>query len=223
MSTGIKHLSPLRRRDGVTHDQLVAHWRDPHAVGVKAFMRPDRYAITFFDQREGRAQYDGMASVAFDDLDDALTRTGRNMAPEVANDGFVDLVQTPMTRLQVIEHVIVPGPAGGPATAEEREAAYKMTFLVSANEGEDLADLHRHWLEIHAPNVASSFVAAGGVRYVVNLVDRAAKDQPFAGVAELSYRDRDAFKGHKIADDGFNARTTGIALSGREYIVTPRG
>ena len=38
-------------------------------------------------------------------------------------------------------------------------------------------------------------------------------------IAELWYRDRDAFKAHQIADDGFNARTTGIALSGKEFVV----
>lgn len=75
----------------------------------------------------------------------------------------------------VIEHVIVPGPGASPATVAEREGAFKMTFLVSVGPGNDLGDVQRHWLELHAPNVASNFQASGGVRYVVNL---AASDKP---------------------------------------------
>jgi hypothetical protein len=189
---------------------------------MKAHMRPDRYAITFFDPRDGKATYDGMAALAFDDVEKARTVTGRNVPAEVATDGFVDLVEQPMTALRVVEHVIVPGPTGGPATPDERAAAYKMTFLVRPKPGQDLAHIQRHWIEIHAPNVASSFVASGGVRYVVNLVDLSAGPQEFVGVAELSYRDRDAFKGHSIADDGFNALTSpSVALRGQEWVVAP--
>ena len=31
MSVGTKTLTPVRRRKGVSHDELVAHWRNPHA------------------------------------------------------------------------------------------------------------------------------------------------------------------------------------------------
>src|SRR4051794_31607184 len=211
MTTGIKTISPLHRKEGIGHDELVAYWQDRHAPGVKAHMRPDRYSITFFDPRDGRAAYDGMAALAFDDAERAKATTGRNMPAEVANDGFGDRIEMPMTRLSVAENVIVAGPGadGGPASAEERGSAYKMTFFVRPAEGQDLEQMHRHWIEVHAPNVASSFVAAGGVRYVVNLAPAGTGGaQPFAGVAELWYRSRDAFKGHAIADDGFNAMTT---------------
>jgi hypothetical protein len=223
MTTGIKHLSPLRRRPDLGHDELVAYWREHHAPGVKAHMRPDRYSITFFDPRGGKAAYDGMAALAYDDIERANALSGRNAPPAVVNDGFVERVEPPITRFRVVEHVIVPGPGNGPASREERESAYKMTFFVAPADGEDLEHLHRHWLDVHAPNVASGFAAAGGVRYVVNLADRSGGEPPFAGVAELWYRDRDAFKGHAIADDGFNALTSKatIALSGREVVIAP--
>lgn len=216
MTAGIKFMSPLRRRDGVDHDRLIAHWRDPHAPGVREHMRPDRYAVTFFDPRDGKAPYDGMAALAYDD---AAVAQANSQSPAVAADGFVDLVQMPIDRVRVLENVLVAGPTGGPATAPEREAAYKMTFLVSARDGEDPAAVQRHWIDLHAPNVVSNFVASGGVRYVVNLADLSAGPQAFLGIAELWYRDRGAFKGHHIADDGFNGRTTGIALSGHEMVV----
>lgn len=225
MTTGIKTLTPLRRAPGVSHDQLVEHWRRRHSPGVKAHMAPDRYAVTFFDPDGGprgtEAAYDGMAALAYDDRDRARTVTGRNVPREVATDGFVDLVEQPMTALRVVEHVIVPGPSGGTATPEERDGAYKMTFLVRPRADLDPAGIQRHWLEAHAPNVASNFVASGGIRYVVNLLDLSAGPLgEFVGVAELSYRDRDAFKGHAIADDGFNAMTIpSVVLRGREWVV----
>lgn len=226
MSTGttIKTLTLARRRTEVSHEQLEAHWRDPHAPGVAAHMKPDRYAITFFAQRNDRVPFDGMAALFYADADRAASLTGRNTPPAVANDGWVDRVEQPMIRLQVDEHVIVPGPGGldgTPATSAQREAAFKMTFLVKANEGEDIDAIHRHWLELHAPNVASNFAASGGVRYVINLAPRlgGGRAQPYVGIAELSYRDRDAFKSHLIDDDGFNARTNGLGLQGRELVV----
>ena len=218
MTAAVKTLTVIRRRSGVTHEQLEAVWRSPHAPGVAQHMEPDRYAVTFFDQREGRAHYDGMAALAFDDADRAASVTGRNTPDAVAKDGFVDLVELPMLRLTVDEHVIVAGPAG-PATAAERDQAYKLTFLVSGREGIERDRIQRHWLELHAPNVRSGFVAAGGVRYVVNLVEGNGGADGIVGVAELSYRDVAAARAHVIADDGFNALTTGIALPGRELVV----
>jgi len=221
---GMKEQTPLRRASGVSHDQLVAHWRDVHAPGVRAHMRPDRYAITFFDPRGGRAPFDGMASLAYDDAAFGVAHTGRHTPAAVVADGFGERVEVPLARTRVVEHVIVAGPAGpgGPAaTVEEREAAFKMTFLVSANPGEDLASLHRHWLEVHAPNVASAFIPAGGVRYVVNLADPSVPRRAFAGIAEIWYRDQATAKAHRVDEDGFNDRSTRIALPGREWVVEP--
>ncbi len=218
MTSPVKTMTVIRRREGVTHEQLEAVWRAPHAPGVAQHMRPDRYAVTIFDPRDGRAPYDGMAALSFDDADRAASVTGRRTPEAVAKDGFVDLVELPMLRLTVDEHVIVAGPAA-PATAAEREQAHKLTFLVRGREGIDLDRIRRHWLELHAPNVRSGFVAAGGVRYVVNLVEGDGGADGIVGVAELSYRDAAAARAHVIDDDGFSALTTGVALPGRELVV----
>jgi hypothetical protein len=222
MTAPLKSMTVARRRPEVSHDQLVAAWRSPHAPGVVEHMKPDHYAITFFDPRDGRAPFDGMAALTYHDPGRAGTVTGRNTPEVVANDGWVDLVQLPMERLTVTENVIVAGPGSDPsipARADERNEAFKMTFLVSARPGVDPEAIQRHWLERHAPNVASAFVAAGGLRYVVNLVDLSRGNQAYVGVAELSYQDLAAAKAHHIADDGFNALTTGIALPGRELVM----
>lgn len=218
MTGPVKTMTVATRREGVGHDQLVATWRSPHAPGVVQHMRPDRYAITFFDPRDGRAPFDGMAALTYDDAARAEANTGRNTPTVVADDGWVDLVQLPMVRLTVTEHIIVAGPSA-PATAAERQSAHKLTFLVSAREGVEPARVQQHWLDTHAPNVSSGFGAAGGVRYVVNLVDLSVGNPRFVGVAELSYRDVAAARAHRIADDGFNELTTGIALPGHEFVV----
>jgi hypothetical protein len=222
MTAGLKQLTPIRRKDGVSHEEFLQHYEDVHIPNVLQHMRPDRYAVSIFDPRDGRAPYAGMASLFWEDAEAAAAVTGRNTSPVVANDSFLERIELPLGQLRVTEHVIVAGPAGQPATRAEREGAFKMTFLVSPRPGGSFEDIQRHWLELHAPNVASAFVANGGVRYVVNLVQPGRGEPALVGVAELSYRDRDAAKGHHIADDGFNAKTTGIALPGRELIQAPR-
>lgn len=218
MTNAVKTMSVIRRREGVSHEQLVAHWMDPHAPGVRTHLQPDRYAVTVFDPRDGRAKYDGMAVLGYDDAERAEARAASDGAAEVARDGFLQLIERP-TRLTVQEHVIVPGPTDArPASAEERNSAFKMTFLVSAREGVDAERIRTHWLELHAPNVKSNFVASGGVRYVVNLVVNL-PEGGIIGVPELWYRDREAALAHHIADDGFNALTTGISLPGREHVM----
>ena len=219
MTNAVKTMSVIRRREGVSHEELVAHWIDPHAPGVRHHLQPDRYAVTFFDPRDGRAQYDGMAVLGYDDAEVAKTRASSDGAAEVARDGFLELVEHPITRLTVQENVIVAGPDGDKeASIEQRNGAFKMTFLVSARDGIDPERIRTQWLDHHAPNVASNFVASGGLRYVVNLVVNPTEGG-IVGVPELWYRDREAALAHHIADDGFNALTTGISLPGREHVV----
>jgi hypothetical protein len=182
-------------------------------------MRPDGYTLTFFEPGDGQRAFDGMATLVYHDAERAAAHTGRNIPAVVAEDGWADLVDLPNVWLQVSEHVMVPGPHGE-ATPEEREGAYKLTFLVRGREGVDPAQVRGHWLDLHAPNVASGFVAAGGVRYVVNLVERAAGSDVL-GVAELLYRDRASARAHRIAEDGFDDLTTGVALPGHEVVIVP--
>ncbi len=222
MTNAVKSISVIRRGDGVTHEQLVAHWTDPHAPGVRAHLLPDRYAVTFFDPRDGRAPFDGMAILGYDDVERAKERATSDGAAEVGRDGFLELIERPLTRLTVQEHVIVAGPDAANTTAaasvEQRNSSFKMTFLVSARDGIAAKRIRSHWLDLHAPNVRSNFVDSGGLRYVVNLVIDPT-DGGIVGVPELWYRDRDAALAHHIADDGFNALTTGISLPGRELVM----
>ena len=182
-------------------------------------LRPDGYTLTFFDPRGGRSLYDGMAELRFTDPARGRSLTGVNTPAAVAGDGWRALVADPLPMVEVTEHVVVAGPAGGPATAEERAAAFKLTFLLRANDGVDLDDLRRHWLDVHVPNYASNFVASGGVRYVVNVAEeRYGTD--LVGLAEISYRSREAAERHEVADDGFRAMIDLRALPGHEQVIT---
>ena len=51
--TALKTYTIARRRDAVSHDELVQCWRGTHADGVVAHMAPDGYTLTFFDPRGG--------------------------------------------------------------------------------------------------------------------------------------------------------------------------
>ncbi len=207
-----------RRGEGVDHDQLVAHWRGVRAPTALEHIRPDGYTLTVFDPRGGRSPYDGMAELRFDDPARGWSVTGPNTPAAVTGDGWLDLVAAPLPSLQVTEHVVVAGPAGAPATAEERAAAFKLTFLLSPVEGVSLDDLERHWLDIHVPNYATNFVASGGVRYVVNIAEQT-HNTDLVGLAEISYRSREAAESHEVPDDGFRSMIVLRALPGREEVI----
>jgi hypothetical protein len=144
--------------------------------------------------------------------------TGGNFPAVVVQDGWADLVQLPNTWLRVTERVIVAGPHGTAATKAERDAAFKLTFLISARDGADPDAIRRHWLQVHVPNFKERFVACGGGRYVVNIADRTAGEE-LIGLAELSYRDRPSAEAHQPPDDGFKAMIQLRAFPGHEIVV----
>ena len=160
-----------------------------------------------------------MAELRYTDGDRATAITGGNIPAVVARDGWADLVELPNTWLRVTEHAIVAGPDGAAASKADREAAFKLTFLISACDGVDAAAVRRHWLEVHVPNFRQDFVACGGLRYVVNIADRVT-GADLLGLAELSYRDRACAEAHQPPDDGFTAMINLRALPGREILVT---
>ena len=220
MTEAVKTFTIARRRDGVAHDELIERWRSTHATNVVQHMAPDGYTLTFFDPRDGRSPYDGMAELRYLNAERARSVTGANIPAVVAGDGWSDLVQLPTTWMRATEHVIVAGPSAE-ATKTEREAAFKLTFLIRARAGVDTETVKRHWLDVHMPNFRQDFVASGGVRYVVNIADRVAGED-LIGLGELSYRDRASAESHRPPDDGFKELIDLRALPGRELLVRER-
>ena len=43
----VKVVFLVKRREGVTHEQLIAHWQDPHIPAVRESVKPDHYRVTF--------------------------------------------------------------------------------------------------------------------------------------------------------------------------------
>ena len=85
-----------------------------------------------------------------------------------------------------------------------RSNLYKVTFLVKANDGVDWGEFYRTWLEDHAPNVSETMHKIGGLRYVVShSIDP--DDEPYAGMAELYFRDPSGWTryGESITPDAF--------------------
>ena len=202
---------PIRRRDGVTHEALVRHWRGVHMPAVVAHMTPRSYYVTIFDQRGGARPYDGMASISYDDLAVARREQITDMPAGVAGDGFGQLIRR-SARLECTSHVIVDGPR--PA------GCHKVVGLVGLGHGHTRAEGWHCWLDEHAPIVAQGFEANGGLRYVVSLADRNEDEAAFLGVAELWFRDRAAAGAHLagVPHDRFLDITVPTILHGPEVI-----
>ena len=49
MTTMLKLVVLVRRREDVSHDELVARWQDAHMPAVIKNVQPDQYRVTFFD------------------------------------------------------------------------------------------------------------------------------------------------------------------------------
>lgn len=212
----IKLVFLVKRADHVTHEELVAHWRDIHLPGVAKHMNPDHYRVTFFEQRDDAA-FDGMAVLCFDDAERGRYLTGEGTPAAVRGDGFSELVQQPFALLECEEHVIVDGP--------RPEEALKLTALVKRKEGVSSDTLYRQWLEVHAPNVARALDSTeGALRYQISFATQGKSDPRFAGLAELWYASGAASRAHaeKISDDGFGryAENAGM-LIGREVVGIP--
>ncbi len=212
----LKFAVPVRRRAGVTHEELAEHWLGPHRRGVAEYMRPDHYRVTIFDQREG-TPYDGMATLWFEDAERGRHVLGRGAPEPVRRDGFVELVETPFEQLECVEHVVVEGP--------RPEGALKLVGLVRRRPEVAPDTLYREWLEVHAPNVAGALEAtAGAHRYAISFATEGRREPAYAGLAELWYDDAAASRAHaeKLAEDGFERFADTVAmLVGREYVGVP--
>lgn len=213
----VKVVFLVKRREGVTHEQLIAHWEHPHIPAVVESVKPDHYRVAFFEQRDDVA-YDGMAIFWFEDAERARdVRAGVEAGAVTGGDGFVELTQPPYAILECEEHVIVDGP--------RPEGALKLTWIGHTKDGVDPEALYKNWLDEHAPNVAQSLRATdGGLRYVISFANQGEKDPAFAGMAELYYTDAAAARAHAeaIGPDRFleYATAAGI-LVGREVVGVP--
>ena len=217
---GAKMMFMIRRREDASRDEMIAHWYKNHMPGVlqaqkeaeAAGRRPARkYLVTLFNGERGehtaRPTYDGMAQLWFDK---PLRKPDGPMFTE-PRDTFDQKVE-PFVPWATTEHVVIDGAdvlPVEPLTLNEpfpttRSGFYKVTFLVRARSGVDWAEFFGVWLEDHAPNVEQTMHQIGGLRYVIShSIDP--DDEPYAGMAELYFRDPSGWARYfeTIAPDAF--------------------
>ncbi len=199
---GAKMMFLIRRRPGVSREELLMHWFANHMPGVIAAQtqaaaagRPGawRYIATAFDGAAGAPAADDWDGVAQLWWDRPLPRP-REPFGRTPRDSFQERAE-PYVPWATVEYVIVDGSEHlpvHPLTLNEpfpttRSGFVKATFLVAAQPGCDYQAFYRHWLTVHVPNVASALDAVGGLRYVVSL-SLDPKEEPYAGMAELYFR-----------------------------------
>ena len=107
-----------------------------------------------------------------------------------------------------------------------RSGFHKVTFLVGARDGVDHDELCATWLDAHVPNVEGAMRETGGLGYMVSqTIDP--DTAPYAGMAELVFRDLDGWKSFvaTVGPDAFSdytdAARTVVLTSHVEMIGIP--
>jgi hypothetical protein len=227
----------IRRRRGVSREELIAHWFANHMPGVVKAManaalagKPHarRYVATLFDAPGPSAPvWDGIAQLWWQQ------NLGKPAQPHGTTpvDTFQQKAE-PYLPWWVREFVVMDGPLPlAPNTLNEpfpctRSGFFKATVLLKTQPGADLAAFFDHWLNVHAPNVQAALKDVGGFRYVIaQTVDPASEE--FAGHAELYLPDAEAWArlGASLKPDGMerwvDAAGTLVFTSGTELVGIP--
>ncbi len=213
---GAKMLYLIRRRPGVSREELIVHWFARHMPLVIESQRKAsaagkfhawRYIATLYDANaEGQHVWDGVAALSFDS---ALSTAGVAHG-EPPMDSFQERAFS-YSPWATREYVVIDGSGHLPITPSTLGVPYpctrsgflKISFLVKAKAGVDLVAFHEHWQYVHAPNVAAVMQKVGGMRYVLNLSVEP-DVAPFAGMAELWFHSVEDWRRYRatIQPDG---------------------
>lgn len=194
---GAKMLYLIRRRPGVTREELVVHWFARHMPPVIESQQRAaaagkfhawRYIATLFDANsDGQFPWDGIAALSFD----AALPTAGVSHGEPPMDSFQERAM-PYHPWATREYLMMdagdslvarPSTLGTPFPCT-RTGFHKLTFLVTAKPGVDFKAMHAVWLDVHAPRITAQMQRFDGLRYVLNLSIEP-EVAPFAGMAEL--------------------------------------
>jgi hypothetical protein len=201
---GVRMMFLIRRREGSSREELVAHWFANHMPAVIAAMQGTaRYymAVLYDADASGAYPWDGVAQIL---LDDAMPMPAEPFGT-VPTDSFQEHAE-PYLPWATREYVVIDGSEHlpvRPLTLNDpfpttRSGFFKVSFLVKAKPGTDYGAFYDHWLDVHVPNVAGTMDEVGGFRYVVS--HSLDPDQaPYAGMAELYFHDEDGWRRYKAA------------------------
>lgn len=193
----------IRRRSGVSRDELVANWFANHMPGVVKAManaalagqpHAHRYIATLFDApaNGGVPVWDGIAQLWW--------QQNLGKPPQPHGTKPVDTFQQkaePYLPWWVREYIVLDGALPlAPNTLNEpfpctRSGFFKSSFLMKAKPGADLDAFFAHWIGPHAANVASVLKAVGGFRYVIALSTEP-REEEFCGHAEVYFPNAEA-------------------------------
>jgi hypothetical protein len=209
----LKWIVAVKRRDGISHEELVNAWEHSHVSHVRELAQPVRYRVTFFDPGQPDVDCDGMAELTFRDQAHFDDTVGRDAGPKVAADGFGRFAGSLPIHLFTGERDNVDG--------ETRRDDVKISFFARRRAGVRVEQLHEHWLNVHLPNVKGAVERTPtAVRYVVNL-SRGDTPSDFDGMAAIWFRDPGAsFLDLGLTDDGFLGLVgESLTVRGHELVV----
>lgn len=225
----------IRRRPGVSRDELIAHWfanhmphviARQHAQASAGRVAASRYIATLFDpDSSGSSSWDGVAQLWFPK---PLPSPDEPMGTTPV-DSFQERAE-PYLPWATTEYVLQPGALPvSPLTLNApfpttRSGFHKITYLVRPRPGTDFDALYDHWLDVHAANVLEAMTQTGGFRYVVSH-SLHPETETYAGMAELYFPDSDAWQAFTgaLADDGIGRYIEALELrtSSTEMIGIP--
>lgn len=212
-----KWIGIVRRREGVSHDEIVDAWQNVHVPHVKGFADLVHYRITFFDGDQPGVDYDGMAELTFRDQEHFDNTFGKHAPPERDADGFGQYIAPDgLTSLFVREYVNVDG--------ETSRDDVKISFFAKRKANLALEEFQAHWMDVHLPNVRAAVERTpSALRYVVNLV-QPGTEAPYDGMASIWFRDRNATLGDLVGlkDDGYIGLVgNSMMVRGHEIVAVP--
>ncbi|HEY5644535.1 MAG TPA: EthD domain-containing protein [Pseudomonadales bacterium] len=230
---GAKMMYLIRRRQGVSREELIAHWFANHMPGVIRFQEMQasagktaarRYIATLFDADQ-QGGWDGVAQLWFDQ---ALPAP-KEPHGKTPTDSFQERAE-PYSPWATSEYVVIDGDLPvrplilNPPFPTTRSGFYKVTSLVTAKPGADHQALCALWLEHHAPIAARTIEKHGGFRYVLSL-SQSPTAAPYAGMAEIYFQEEASWRAcaAELTPDGMEDFIEGatIVSAGTEMVGIP--
>lgn len=211
---GAKMQYLIKRRPGVSREELIANWFANHMPGVISMQQAQaakgrrharRYIATVYEpNHQGEQAWDGVAQLWWDA---PLPRSDQPHGLD-PGDTFQQKAE-PYVAWPTIEYVVIdPGLPVAANTMNDpfpctRSGFLKVTSILGTKPGVDFDRFFAFWLDSHAPNVLSAMEAVGGFGYVISQSIEPAVDT-YAGMAELYFPDKEALKryGQTYKPDG---------------------
>jgi len=214
----LKLVYVIRRLPGLSLDECHSYWRETHGplvrqqaatIGLIRYLQVYRIEDPLNEamraSRGAMEPYDGVAELCWKDQETLLTMFALPEAARAGDDLLKDeqrFIDSPRSSLWLAEDsVVIEGVPGG-VVAEIESPMIKLVYFFCRLPNLSLEECHSYWRETHGPLVQRHAAALRLFRYVqvrtledpLNEAFRATRDamDPFDGVAELWWKDREA-------------------------------